>query len=207
MIQQERKRLWDFTDLVLQDSVVHFLQAMVQAGDQQLWRQLVDVGVPEHVIQKQFAAGSTPESAEQWVLWRQKHSCARPAHAAAGAQAVQPAVDISSRGAAVRRQGNSRRLDRVGEAGRTAVSIDALLDWVGEDVAHLRAVFESYLTDGGSSECDGGCLPKLLLDCGVELDPSDLRRELAPLGLAASRSLTFADFLRCYCACVRAARR
>merc|ERR1711998_812940 len=92
----------------------------------------------------------------------------------------------------------------IGEANRTAVSIDALLDWVGEDVAHLRAVFESYLTEG-ESVCESGCLMKLLIDCGVELDPADLRRELALLGLATGRSLTFADFLRCYCACVRAA--
>merc|ERR1711998_755990 len=190
VIQQERKRLWDFTDLALKDSVVHFLQAMAQAGDQQLWRQLVDVGVPEHAIQKHIAAGGTPESAKQWQLWRQKHCCARPVDDVAEVKSGIKAVGCRYPTAVApvdRRRVDGQSSDRIGEANRTAVSIDALLDWVGEDVAHLRAVFESYLTEG-ESVCESGCLMKLLIDCGVELDPADLRRELALLGLATGRS-------------------
>jgi Ca2+-binding EF-hand superfamily protein len=222
VIQQERKRLFDFaSDVSLQESVVHFLQAMTSAGDSQLWKLLVDIGIPERTIHSYFSAPEQPN--RSWRLWRQKH-CARPSPAvdALGSQARQATIepdehdswrektgpaDVVSRS---RREPSKRAIAsaRHRKEPQAVVGLEIapqkmaeLLDKIGPDVAAIRAVFQSYLK-GGAQTCGGSDVMKVLLDCGVEEELSDLRRRLAPLGVTSNTKVSFATFLMCYATAV-----
>jgi Ca2+-binding EF-hand superfamily protein len=219
VIQQERKRLWEFVDPSLRESVVHFMQAMVAAGDSQLWRQLIDVGVPERTIHLYFSAPEQPNGS--WSQWRQKHCVRQSGGGGEDVDLVEaddewrektgPAEVLSRNYSNCRSPHSSSQVSAEPDVtpdltpdlthAEPEQKMAELLDIIGPEVSRLRAVFSTY-AQGSAQSCEGSAVMKILWDCGVERDLSDLRRQLTPLGVSSSSKVTFATFLRCYAAAV-----